>query len=93
MMFLCLCTIWKLVIWGIINGQKILDKRKWLFPSTQQQTVCEKSLMGKVREPILLLVVDFIAEQSAKSEAGDGAVSAFHVHCVDLCVEQHFILL
>lgn len=49
----------------------------------QQQTVCEKSLMGKVREPILLLV-DFIAEQSAKSEAGIGAVSTFHVHCVDL---------
>lgn len=87
-MFLRLCTIRKHVIQGIINSQKILDKGKWLFPSTQQQTVCEKSLMGKVREPVLLLGEDFIAEQSAESKAG---VGAFHGYCVGLYgAARHF---
>lgn len=40
--------------------------------------------MEKVRDPVLLLVVDFIADQSPKSKAGTGAVSAFQVSSADL---------
>lgn len=35
--------------------------------------------MEKVRDPVLLLAVDFIADQRPRSKAGIGAVSAFQV--------------